>query len=205
MHYYFFDAAGDPGFKLNTGSTPFYVQCLIVTQDKQAISDKLAELRNRFKLPNNFEFKYQRNLGIIIRRQFFIEIANLDFEAYIAVLNKTESEQALTLSKLGGNELTNELLAKLTATASVQISKFYLKIDEAKHLVAVAQKLRVRISNEFRTEGINCSFKVSPSVSHKDDGLQVADMIAGLIMDGYETQNNEIFKVLQAKLAVWEV
>ncbi len=65
MHYFFFDAAGDPGFQISKspkgkggGSKPFYVLCVISTNNNTSIQLKLNDLRHQWGMNPVHEFKF---------------------------------------------------------------------------------------------------------------------------------------------------
>jgi hypothetical protein len=208
MHYFFFDAAGDPGFQVGKeggGSKPFYVSCVIATENKLAIQDRIAALRQRFGLKAKFEFKYH-NLDTVKRVPFFAEFAksDMDFKAYVSVLDKQNSLSTLSLSNLGGNVLTSRLLAPLIGQAvalSVRpVNKLRIVIDQKKNDKAIADAMRAAISNELKSRGLICSSRVSPVESHTEGCLQLADMVAGMIMDKFKSGNEGLYKIMENKI-----
>lgn len=146
MHYLFFDAAGDPGLnrypdeKKNASPRPFYVQCLISTSDKEAINQKMSDLRKVFKFKIDYEFKYSNYLDQSKREAFFQAIAYLDFKAYVGVLDKDNSLMVASLLNLGGNDLTTKLIIPLIVEALPGIVKFSCIIDEAKAGQGISQE-----------------------------------------------------------------
>ncbi|NWJ98148.1 MAG: DUF3800 domain-containing protein [Chloroflexi bacterium] len=212
MHYFYFDAAGDPGFQLGKtlkagGSKPFYVLCVISTEDKYATQNVIIELRGILNLKLGYEFKYH-TLDVKKRQPFFAELVKHNFTAYVAVLDKQHSSQARSFSLFGGNLLTNTLVIPLISLAIADLSppltKFHLTIDQAKH-DKIIPEMRVALSKELRQQNLTCKSKISPGDSKKEDCLQLADMIAGMVMDSYETNNKELYSIIQKKVVLNEI
>lgn len=205
MHYFFFDAAGDPGFKVDSGSSPFYVVCVISTSDKYGLQDKLEQLRKTFKASPKYEFKYFK-FPALNRRLFFTEIMKHDLRAHVCVIDKANSFQVAMLSKLGGNALTNRIIAPLIShaidDAEPPITNFHFYIDQAKHDKKIAQVMRAEISHELNQRKLSCISKLSPQDSKIEHCLQIADMIAGMVMDSYETGDKKLLNIVKPKLVL---
>lgn len=205
MHYFFFDAAGDPGFKLGFGSSPFYVVCIISTADKYGLHDKLDQLKKTFKASPRFEFKYFK-FPAVNRQTFFTEVMKHDLLAHVCVIDKANNFQAANFSKLGGNALTNRIIAPLIsqviADAIPPITNFHFYIDQAKHDKKIAQAMRVEVSHELNQRGLNCKSKLSPQDSKIEPCLQVADMVAGMVMESFETGDTKYFNIVRPKLVL---
>lgn len=203
MHYFFFDAAGDPGFKVGFGSSPFYVVCVVSTPDKYGLQDKLDQLRKVLKASPKFEFKYYK-FPASNRQAFFTEIMKHALLAHVCVIDKANSFQAANLARLGGNALTNRVVAPLISQAIADaippITNFHFYIDQAKHDKKIAQNMRVEVSYELKQRGLNCKSKLSPQDSKIESCLQVADMIAGMVMESYETGDKRLLNIVSPKM-----
>ncbi len=214
MHYLFFDATGDPGFKLKKtvrggGSTPYYVQGIVSFESKDAkelAESKIKELRSRFKLPSNFEFKYHRRLSNPSKQSFWAEVAKLDARFFVTVLDKINSTQVKNLSALNGNDLTSRLVAQLVGEAVQNCKEFVFTVDEHEQAKVVVQHIRSEVSAEIRRRCLNtkCN-KISARDSKKEDCLQLADMIAGLVMDSYEVKDKNLYKLIEKKMSLKEL
>jgi hypothetical protein len=205
MHYFFFDAAGDPGFKFEKegGSKPFYVVCIVSTWAKFELENKLNELRKFYKASPKYEFKYHR-FPISDRKSFFTEIVKHDLLLRVCILDKKNHPQSEGLARLGGNALTNWMVAPMIshaiANAAPPITNFHFYIDQAKHDKRIAQNMRSEISHELNQRGLVCRSQVSPRDSKLEQCLLVADMVAGMVMDSFETNDNSLLRIIQPKL-----
>ena len=216
MDSFYFDAAGDPGFQigkikstnLSGGSKPFFVVCVLRIDDQEKLDEAFVTLKKSFTLKTNFEFKFH-TLDVSKRIPFFREIVKQPFKGYVAVLDKMKSLQTQSLSQLSGNELTNKLVAPLIieaiSEATPPITNFHFRIDEKKHNKGVAQAMRVAISAEMRQRRLLCRSKVSPCESERYSGIQLADMVAGMVMDSFEKNDQELLKIVAQKLVVTNV
>ena len=203
MHY-FLDAAGDPGFKKQ--SKPFYVQCLIAIPNatsKAKIQDKMSELKKLFKMNSDSEFKYN-SFDQRKRIAFFTEIAKMDLKAYTAVVDKNLGGiVAHRFAKMDGNSITGEILVDLIADVSVGITEYSFTIDGQKSDKKLTDKWRVDASRELKTRGIICNcVRFTSQVSHRESCLQIADMIAGVVMDRFETNNYGLLKPIEPILNI---
>lgn len=217
MSYFYFDAAGDQGFiqhspteamKFGRGSTPYYVQCLVntgTTENTFLIKQELEKLKTKYELSVTAEFKHAK-FKFEHKKPFFLDIAKFNFFAHVTILDKFNTRytslQARQLSNLSGPDLTNRLLAQSLAeilTADPSITDFHLVVDVPRAEQNSVSLMRQVIKNFVSQIQPYRSYKVSPSDSKKDVGVQLADMIAGLVMDAYETGEMDKFKVLESR------
>lgn len=86
----FVDESGDPGMKLDKGSSPFFVITTVVFRDRseaQKCDDGISALRAELKLSPKKEFHFNKD-GDAIRDAFFGCIAKYSFSYSAIVLNK---------------------------------------------------------------------------------------------------------------------
>ncbi|MFH1889993.1 MAG: DUF3800 domain-containing protein [Candidatus Kuenenbacteria bacterium] len=86
----FIDDSGDPGFKLDKGSTKFFVISVIIFDDeleaeKTAIAIK--ELRRFLKFPDDMEFKFNKS-SKIVREKFLRTINPFCFKIRSLIIDK---------------------------------------------------------------------------------------------------------------------
>ena len=70
----FIDDSCDAGFKLNKGSTPFFViACVIFDDELEALKSKVAikKLKRKLKFPDSMEFKFYKSSDEV--RKIFLE------------------------------------------------------------------------------------------------------------------------------------
>ena len=86
----FIDDSGDPGFKLDKGSSEFFVISAVIFDDnleaeKTAIAIK--ELKRKIGFPDSVEFKFNKS-SKKVRKQFLQTIKPFDFKIRSIVINK---------------------------------------------------------------------------------------------------------------------
>jgi len=199
--YFFVDESGEPGFHKFRGS-PYFILAMVQTPDWKPIGE-FAALRNELHLSRSFEFHYAK-MTSKQRQAFFQAVRPVYFRVRAAAILK--DEVPLVYRGLRGPNLTVELLAKLTLRASpLDICNDILIIDSATD--ALRSALRIRLSHECRTLNRERPFKkIVTASSHREDGLQLADMIAGAIRDMVWNDQHACFRTFVGKIAdLWEV
>jgi len=117
-----------------------------------------------------------------------------------------KDEVSTSYRQLHGIDLIIELLTGLTLRASpLDIGNDVLVIDGATD--ALRSALRVRLSLECRKiNRIRPFGKIAAASSRREDGLQLADMVAGAIRDHALGRNFEYRQMLARKIVdLWEV
>lgn len=110
---------------------------------------------------------------------FFRTVDTLAFRVRAVAVDKSGLEKGF--GKLSGQDFTVEFISRLTLRASaLDIGSDVLIIDGAPP--ALCRALRIRLSAECRRAGRVRPFKkIVSGRSRNEDGLQLADMIAGAI------------------------
>lgn len=88
----FVDESGDPGMKLDKGSSNFFVLTLVVFDDNenaQFSDDAINDIRNQLRLNPYSEFKFNK-LRDTSRRHFLQSVAQHSFAYYSIVINKAK-------------------------------------------------------------------------------------------------------------------
>ena len=68
----FIDDSGDPGFRVQRGSSPVFVIALVVFDDNLIVEETalaLKKLRRELKVPDTMEFKFHKS-RIEVKRKF---------------------------------------------------------------------------------------------------------------------------------------
>ena len=98
----FIDEAGDPGFKLEKGSSHFFVMSLVIFDDfleAEKASLAIKELRRKLKVNDRYEFKFNKTNNKF-RHKFFRAILRFKFRTRVIVIDKTLiHSQSLRLNK----------------------------------------------------------------------------------------------------------
>ncbi len=175
--YFFVDESGDAGLGGQASSSSHLVITMVQLPNR-APFPLLVNLRKTLHLSSTFEFKYH---GTTVHQKdyFFRDVLSIQFRVRAVVLNKAQI--GFSWRSLSPQELTTELLIGLTLRASeLDIANEVLIIDGATS--AFCRHLRVLFTERCKQEDRIRPFKnIIGANSRNEDGLQMADMIAGAI------------------------
>jgi Protein of unknown function (DUF3800) len=185
----FVDESGDAGLKVERGSSPHFVVTLIVFFDNDEankVDEHITEIKYRLNLHKEFEFHFTK-LSKKLRQLFLSEIKSFDFKYFSFVIYKNTINEILiknsrTFYKLAFKEaclVAKEHLVNATFVVDGQSSKEFRQ-DFEKYL-----KLALN------TDDIKRIKKLKMQDSHKNNLLQLADMVCGAVAGFYR---NDKFK-----------
>jgi len=187
----FVDESGDPGLKLNQGSSKYFIVTLVVFEDVQDaldLDERIKLLRKELQFSAQFEFKFNR-LHPDYRIKFLESISPYSFLYFGIVINK---------HKLFGKGFQfKSSFYKYTCQLVFENAKPYLNnatvvIDGSgsKDFRRQLEKyLKDRINQQ--KEGFRFIKKVKIQDSKKNNLLQVADMVAGSIARSYKVDKKD--------------
>lgn len=198
----FIDDSGDPGFKLNKGSSShFVIACVIFDTyfDAEKTSVTIKKVRKNIGWQDYREFKFNKT-NKVVRLQFFNSVAVCRFRVRAVIVDKSVLHKSyLNNDKTFYNYVIKELLArggKYIKAASIRIDG---RGDRA-YKKEVTSYIR-------KSASFNSSIKDIRFVDSTTDNLiQLADMVAGAIMrtTTTKTDSNAYFTILRAQLEdVW--
>ncbi|MCI0495937.1 DUF3800 domain-containing protein [candidate division KSB1 bacterium] len=182
----FVDESGDPGLKLDQGSSNYFIVILVLFEDERDAQDldlRINLLRKEFAFHNEFEFKFN-NLRSDYRIKFLEAISPYSFLYHGIVINK---------EKLFGRGFQYKgSFYKYACSLVFQNAKPYLDsavvfVDGSgsKEFRFQLQKyLKDRINQKNSWSRYISSVKIQDS--KKNNLLQVADMIAGAVGRSYK-------------------
>jgi hypothetical protein len=177
----FVDESGDPGMKFKQGSSNLFIVTLIVFKDHgeaQTADDRIRLLRRELGFREAFEFKFNK-LNRVFRTAFLEAVRAVDFSYFSIVLKKGE---------IHGSEIPNKQLFHQHACSLVfEIAK--------PHLADAVVVIDGSGSREFRRQlvtslrqtindagtGVRHIRKVKVQDSHRNNLLQLADMVCGAV------------------------
>ncbi len=176
----FIDESGDSGLKIYAGSSKYFLVALVGFEDHDevtAVDERISLLRNEQRLPENFEFHFNK-LKSGYRRTFLETVARYNFFYFAVVVNKAE---------LAGHEIDlNESLYKYACglifeKAKPLLSNAIVVIDESgsKNFKSELKRYLVR---RLKDDSGRCFIKkVRTQDSRTDNLIQLADMIVGAV------------------------
>jgi hypothetical protein len=199
--YFFVDESGEPGFH-SLNASPYFVLAMVQTPGWEPI-EELINLRKDLHLSPQFEFHYSK-MSLLQKQAFYGTVLPVFFRVRTAVVFKDRAHHPYRA--LSGFNMIVELLVNLTLRASpLDICNDILVIDGATD--ALRSTLRIRLSQECRKINRNRPFKkIAAASSRVEDGLQLADMVAGAIRDGALGNNDAYYRTFARKVVdFWEV
>ncbi|MBN2115825.1 MAG: DUF3800 domain-containing protein [Anaerolineales bacterium] len=200
--YFFVDESGDAGLGGQASSSSYFVITMVQLPNRVPLQP-LVNLRKTLQLPSAFEFKYHKTTEDQ-KDCFFRDVMAVHFRTRAVVLNKRQID--LSWRTLSPQELTTELLIGLTFRASeLDISNEILVIDGG--TPAFCRHLRVSFTERCKQEQRIRPFKnIIGANSRNEDGLQMADMIAGAIRLYAMGRSREHFYSISERLVdLWEL
>ncbi|MBI3242239.1 MAG: DUF3800 domain-containing protein [Chloroflexi bacterium] len=175
MKTLYMDWSGDPGFKFNRGSSKFLAfACLATTA---GFAEPLKKLRDDYRLGSNFYFHF-KNASELIKPAFFSLLAQTDITAVALRVDKPALGQ--DWRKMRGDDLVAHFVAETVAEMPAEsIDNAVLLIDGSRDEVALQQRIRIAVSDKLRRVGSTLLKDIRVRPAREEDGLQVADMLAG--------------------------
>lgn len=175
--YFFVDESGDPGLEGGAGSSSHFVVAMIQLPNRAPLA-ALAHVRKTLGLSPSFEFKYHKT-ATAPKDRFFREVLSIPFRVRALVVNKMRLR--LNWRHLSSQELAAEFIIQMTLRAiELDIANEILIIDGA--TPSFCRSLRVQFTERCKQQKRIRPFKhIVGANSRNEDGLQLADMIAGAI------------------------
>lgn len=174
------DESGDPGFKLDKGSTRHFVAAMVVFRDfKQAEACSQAIKDLRLQLPHSGEFKFNKS-DARVKDSFFETMQSHTFEVWALVIDKT----VIRSENLRRNdEKFYNYFVKLLLDCGAKLNEARVKIDGSGDR-EFKNQLQRYLKRSLPTGAVS---SVKFADSQKDDLIQLADMVVGAIARSYRT------------------
>lgn len=186
----FIDDSGDPGFKLEKGSSRFFVISLVIFDDEleaEKTAVAIKELRRKFGFPDDAEFRFFKARSDV-RKEFLRAVNPFNFRIRSLVIDKTlirsielrENKNSfysyaikLVLKHSGGSILNAKV--RIDGSGDRMFRRNFLSY------------LRRELNSSERKIMKNCKmFDSKGNVL-----IQMADMIAGCIRRSYDTTKSD--------------
>lgn len=202
MQYFFVDESGDAGLEGQASSSSHFVMAMVQLPERASIKS-LVDLRKTLHVSPSFEFKYHQSKPLQ-KDRFFTDILKTPFRVRAVILDKMRA--GLLFSHLSPHELTIELIVGLTMRSDeLDISNEILIIDGA--TPAFCRSLRVAFTERYKHEERIRPFKnIIGADSKNEDGLQLADMIAGAIRLHATGLSSGHFQIVSSRIVdLWQI
>ena len=200
--YFFVDESGDPGLEGEAGSSSHFVITMVQLPNRAPLQP-LVRVRNSLRLSPTFEFKYYKTAAAP-KERFFKEVLSIPFRVRAVVVNQRQLPS--NWRQLSPQDLTTSLIIQLTFRASeLDIANEVLIVDGA--TPAFCRNLRVQFTEYCKWQKRIRPFKnMIGANSRNEDGLQLADMIAGAIrLHAMGLYSEHFFCISSRIVDLWEL
>lgn len=186
----FIDDSGDPGFRVDKGSSKTFIICCIIFDDDleaEKTALKIKELRKKMGKGDKFEFKFNK-CSREYREAFLNEIKACKFRIRAIVMQK---------DKIYGKELINKKESFYNYTVKMVLKHSFGKIKNAKVRIDGSgdRLFRKQLFTYLRKELDNKNTKIIKDIkirdSKRDALIQLADMVAGTISRTYDKDKTD--------------
>ena len=203
----FIDESGDVGFKVSTGSSPYFVVVLILFKEELEAEEtalNIKKLRKSLQKDDSFEFKFNK-CNRKFREAFLETVKNCNFTIRAIVFNKKTIKSSFL--KENKESFYNFALRMLLEHNSGAIKNAKIRLDgsgEKLFRTNLTTYLRKFLNSTTKQVMRNIRFRDS----QRDVLIQLADMVAGSIRRYYDrdTKDWDIYRdILKHKEEnIWE-
>ena len=174
----FLDESGDPGLKINNGSSRFFVMALVTFSADAAVlhcDQRIDALRKELHLTDDCEFHYAKNPWKV-RAAFLQAVQPFDFRYHIFALDKDPAR--LNRLAAGVSDWYQYAAGQLFAAAKPYLTDLTVVMDK-RGSRNFQQQLSAPLRNVLRDAGgPNIALKLRQQDSYRNNLLQLADYVA---------------------------
>lgn len=200
----FIDDSGDPGFKIEKGSSAVFVIALVIFDDDleaEKTAVEIKQLKRDLKFPDDVEFKFHQS-RIQVKRKFLQNVSKHKFRIRAIAVKKENIRSPFLISNK--ESFYNYIVMQVLRNSRKNIKKAKLKFDKRGEK-RIRDNLRVYLSRELDNKA-NHVFEDLKFVDSKTNVLiQFADMVAGAIGAYYKGKNKDLMAFLKKRVEdIWE-
>lgn len=200
----FIDDSGDPGFKIEKGSSPVFVIVLVIFEDSleaEKTAVEIKQLRRDLKFPDTVEFKFHQS-RIEIRRKFLERVSKHKFKIRAIVVRKENIRSPFLIDN--GESFFNYIVMQVLKNNRKTIKNAKLRFDKRGER-RIRDNLRVYLSRELDNKS-NRIFADLKFVDSKTNVLiQLADMVAGTIAFTYKNKDKDLLRIIKKRVDdIWD-
>jgi len=196
----FIDDSGDPGFKLDKGSSRFFIISLVIFGDNLEVEKTavaIKELRRELGFSDEVEFKFFKSRREV-REKFLNTINKFDFRVRSLVIDKMVIES--DHFKTNKNSFYSYAIKMILKHSNNSILNAKIRIDGSGDRIFrknFLTYLRKELNTEEKCIMQNCKLVDSK----KDVMIQLADMIAGSVRRYHDdsVKDSKIYKNIIVK------
>jgi len=182
--YAFMDESGDAGGNVRKGASPHFVLAMVETTAPDHLRDELKRLRIALHLPATFEFRYHDTRNVSVRAAFFVLLRSLDLRIRAAIVDKARLPEDFDYGHQG---LYSFVVGELVMRAPTnELQDAILVVDGERgtatgNLLNGIRRYLTRLYQE--RQRVRAFRKLVARNSKSEDGLQFADMVAGVLAE----------------------
>ncbi|GIK10178.1 MAG: hypothetical protein JETCAE02_02670 [Anaerolineaceae bacterium] len=189
--YIYVDWSGDPGFRFRRGSSDLLLVAAVSSRDREI---DVSPLRQQLHLSDSFEFHYVKTADDIRRKFRHYITAELDFPLAI-VLRIDKRRIPQEFRKMSGEQILANFIAQtIQVIPASLLDNSILLYDGKKEQRSFRNVLRRTLSMTLKSAAYLSEVKATPA--SKNDGLQTADMLAGLARTGNQLTPSKKVKIV---------
>lgn len=202
----FIDDSGDPGFKLQKGSSLCFVIALVIFDDPldaEKASLSIKELRRKLKVSDLYEFKFNK-MDKRFKTKFIENVRNFKFRVRAIVVRK-EIIHSQRLRSYKEN-FYNYIVMQVLKQSKGFVKKAKLKFDKRGEK-SLRDQLRVYLSRELDNKNNNIFKDLKFVDSRQNTLIQLADVLAGSINYYYSGKTKsylEAFEKVKRIEDIWD-
>jgi len=201
----FVDDSGDPGFRIEKGSSTHFVIAMVVFDDPleaEKTSLAIKELRRKLKVSDLFEFKFNK-ANRKFRNDFIGTIKGFKFKIRAIVVDK-EIIRSTRLRNYKEDFYNHIIMQILKHSKNIKNAK--LRFDKRGER-ALRDQLRVYLSRELDNKNKKIFNDLKFVDSRQNTLIQLADIVAGSIFAFYTDKDKSYLtqlKVAKRVENIWE-
>lgn len=204
----FLDESGDPGMKLQRGSSDLFIVTLVAFQDHseaQATDERIRVLRRELGLADSFEFKFNK-MNRVFRTAFLRAVHTFDFSYFGIVINKARLH--------GSGFFFKDSFYKHTCSLVFENAKHHLRDAIVVIDGSGSRDFRKQLTSYLRRRvndprlPVRQIRKIKVQDSHRNNLLQLADVICGALARSHGTKSDageyrRLVSRREASVQVW--
>ncbi|MCX6816732.1 MAG: DUF3800 domain-containing protein [Candidatus Beckwithbacteria bacterium] len=200
----FIDESGDPGFKLQKGSSDIFVLALVIFNDNleaEKTSVAIKELRRKLKLQDKYEFKFNKT-NRKFRKAFFNAIRSFKFRVRAIMVNKALiRSQRLRSNK---EDFYNYVIMQVLKQSGGSIKNAKLKVDKRGERT-LRNQLRVYLSRRLDNKNSKIFKDLKFVDSRQNTLIQLADMVAGAVFSDFTKKDSDYLTMLKRSRRIEDI
>lgn len=191
------DEAGDFSFKFEKGASRYVVIVVIATPEPDALRELLSNIRKENRLSPSHEFGFHNISSAQFRQRIFTSLRSANFEAWALVANKTTLPEVFRLFTSGLDLYTFFVSEVVNHIPPEKRAGGTLILDE----IGYPEQTRDELKRTFKKRNIKHGFnRISMRRSKQESLIQIADLIAGSILQRDSRNQSEAYDLIAGKI-----